>query len=98
MTGYFTLLGMADEPFVYTIGTIRRGRGYIVLNVTVKQDTDPDTICFTSLCSFKRTEDFIDVQPEIHPDKRWRALLKGKKPEDLEIRSDVADWRYVVPK
>jgi acyl-CoA thioesterase len=84
---------MADEPFVYTVGTIRRGRGYIVLSVTVTQDSDPNTTCFTSLCSFKRSEDFIDVQAEIHPDKRWEALLKGKKPEDMKVRTDLKDWR-----
>ncbi|KAE9962414.1 hypothetical protein BLS_000344 [Venturia inaequalis] len=96
VTGYFTLLGMADEPFIYTIGTIRRGRGYIVLSVTVTQDSDPNTICFTSLCSFKRSEDFIDVQPEIQPEKRWQTLLKGMKPEDMKIRTDLADWRIMA--
>ncbi|TID18882.1 Thioesterase/thiol ester dehydrase-isomerase [Venturia nashicola] len=93
VTGYFTLPGMADEPFVYKIGTIRRGRGYIVLSVTVTQDSDPDTICFASLCSFKRSEDFINVQPEIQPEKRWSTFLKGKKPEEMKIRTN---WQSLL--
>ena len=35
MTGYFTVLGLADEPFTYHVTVVRTGKNYSVRNVNV---------------------------------------------------------------
>jgi hypothetical protein len=60
------------------------------------QQDDP-TICFTCICSFKKTEHrFIDVQEKRDLEKQYASLLKGKNVEDLPVRSDIQDARFAA--
>jgi acyl-CoA thioesterase II len=89
-------LGLADEPFTYKVQVIRNGRGYCVRSVIVRQQDDP-TICFTCICSFKKTEPgLINVQEKHDLQKKYASLLKGKNAEDLPIRSDIQDARFAA--
>lgn len=73
---------------------IRNGRGYCVRSVIVRQQDDP-TICFTCICSFKKTEPgSLNVQEKQDLQKKYASLLKGKTVEDFPIRSDIQDARF----
>ena len=87
------MLGLADEPFTYDVQIIRTGRGYCVRNVIVRQDGD-DTICFTCICSFKRTEkEFLNAQEPVDIKAKYASLLQGKEAEDLPITGSSKDFR-----
>ncbi|KAH8645840.1 thioesterase-like superfamily-domain-containing protein [Xylariales sp. PMI_506] len=89
VTGYFTVLGLADEPFTYQVKVIRSGGNYSVRHVIATQEDDA-TICFTCLCSFKRPEPgFIKVQEQHNVKKKFEAILQGKEPEELDIKTNI---------
>jgi acyl-CoA thioesterase len=93
MTGYFTVIGLADEPFMYDVNDVRNGRNYCVKRVEVWQG-DESQICFSGICSFKKPEkDFIDVQEKKNMEEKYSLLLGGKKVSELPIRSDFKDMR-----
>jgi acyl-CoA thioesterase II len=53
-------------------------------------------VCFTCICSFKRTEpDFLNVQEEHDIKETYRPLLGDKEVQDLEISTEVKDWRML---
>ena len=37
VSGYFTVLGLADEPFTYEVSVVRTGKNYSVRNVNVRR-------------------------------------------------------------
>ncbi len=64
MTGYFTLIGLADDSFIYSVSTVRDGGNYCVRRVDVSQGLERSKICFTAICSFKTPEpNFLNLQP-----------------------------------
>ena len=72
MNGYFTLPGLTDRPYIYSVTHLSEGKSYCTRNVTVRQPKDPSPlpppfgkedaekdlgkICFSCICSFKRDE------------------------------------------
>ncbi|KIW06380.1 acyl-CoA thioesterase II [Verruconis gallopava] len=95
VTGYFTMLGLADEPFTYEVSVVRTGKNYSVRNVNVTQEDDP-TICFSCICSFKRSEpDFMNVQEEHDVKETYAPLMGDKEPQDLDRNVSHLDWRQV---
>jgi acyl-CoA thioesterase len=93
VTGYFTIIGLADEPFTYKVQTVREGNNYIVKRVDCVQE-DGVQICFTNLCSFKKTEDkFLNIQVPKKMEEKWAKLLGGRKVEDLPLGSNFKDLR-----
>jgi acyl-CoA thioesterase len=95
MTGYFTILGLADEPFMYDVSVVRNGGNYCVRSVQVWQG-DESQVCFSGMCSFKRPEpNFLSVQEPQNMEKKYSSILAGKKVKDLPIRNDFKDMRYV---
>lgn len=83
MTGFFTLPGQIDRPFVYTISKIRDGRILSTRAVNVTQDDERAAVCFAGLCSFKRDEEgSIEHGEVIDLENTYRSVLKGKRPED----------------
>jgi acyl-CoA thioesterase len=96
ITGYFTVLGLADEPFTYKVEKIRDGKNYCVRSVIVSQEEEGQ-ICFTGLCSFKKSEPtFLNVQVPKKMQTKWKELLKGKDVEDLPISKNFKDLRFVL--
>lgn len=84
VTGWFTLAGLTNVPFVYSVKTIRDGRSYCTRIVHVTQ-AEGKGICFTCTCSFKLPEDSpLDVQEEIDLDSQYSIVLKGQQPTDFE--------------
>lgn len=84
VTGWFTLPGLTNMPFVYNVKTIRDGRSYCTRTVHVTQ-AEGKGICFTCTCSFKLPEDSpLDVQEEIDLESQYSIVLKGKQPTDFE--------------
>ncbi|KAK4988234.1 hypothetical protein LTR50_004060 [Elasticomyces elasticus] len=82
VTGFFTLPGMTEVPFVYSVSTVRDGRSYCTRTVNVTQ-AEGKGICFTCTCSFKTVEDNrFDVQEEVNLEKEYGVVLEGKRPDD----------------
>jgi acyl-CoA thioesterase len=95
MTGYFTLIGLADEPFTYQIRTVRDGNNYMVRSIDVVQE-DGERIVFSALCSFKKSEPgFLNVGIKKDLQKKYEKLLGGKRVEDLPIIERFKDIRLV---
>lgn len=96
MTGYFTLIGLADEPFTYRIRTVRDGNNYMVRGVEVVQE-DGERVVFSGLCSFKKSEHgFLDVGVKKDLNKKYEKLLGGKRVEDLPVIERFKDMRFVL--
>jgi len=91
VTGYFTELGLADESFIYKIRIIRDGRNYSVRKVDVSQSDGK--IMFTNICSFKRTEDFVNIQIPQNMAEKYSEVLDGRKPEELPFKTNFKDLR-----
>lgn len=82
VTGFFILMARVENPFVYSIRTIRDGRSYCIRAVEVTQ-AEGEGICFTCTCSFK-AEDWnpLDLQEPMKLDERYSVALAGKRPQD----------------
>lgn len=93
MTGYFTLPGSSDLPFVYSVRQIRDGGSFCVRTVDVTQE-DTRGICFTCTCSFKRPErTLLDVQKRTDIVKLYQRALGGKAPhEHQDAPSSEHKW------
>ncbi|KAH1268580.1 hypothetical protein KXX33_004104 [Aspergillus fumigatus] len=91
MTGTFILRGRLDVPYEYTVRHMRDGSMYCTRAVDARQN---GKICFSCLCSFKRSEGQQTFHHQPGPaQERFRALLAGKKPEDHPRSPSVdADW------
>ena len=87
VTGWFLLLGKANERFIYTVRKIRDG-GYCTRGVDVVQESTQD-VCFTCICSFKSTYAFQtsctnEVLNVIEMTGPERDLLKK-----IDVRHDI---------
>jgi len=93
VTGYFTTIGLADEPFIYEVQTVRNGKNYCVRKVDVWQ-IEKSNICFSSICSFKRPEvHFLNIQRPRNLYREYSSLFGGKSISDLEIKSGFGNLR-----
>lgn len=82
VTGFFTLMGNPDLPFVYTVHHIRSGKNYQVRSVTVSQEVTRGT-CFTCTASFKRPErSTLEYQKPGKLHERYAEVLEGKQAQD----------------
>jgi acyl-CoA thioesterase len=91
VTGYFCELALADEPFFYKITIIRDGRNYSVRKVDATQSDGK--ITFTNICSFKRAEDFANVQVPQDMAKKYSVVFEGKRVEDFPLKKNFKDLR-----
>jgi acyl-CoA thioesterase len=92
VTGYFVVIGLADEAFIYKVRTIRDGGNYSVRQIDVCQEDG--VICFTGICSFKKSDaKFMDIQVRQNMEEKYSALLGGKKAAELPINSNFKDLR-----
>jgi acyl-CoA thioesterase II len=67
---------------------VRDGKSYCVRKVDVWQGEDQ--VCFSSICSFKKVEkNFLDAQIPRDIDTEYHDLLKGVKPEDLPLNTNI---------
>ncbi|KAI9716251.1 MAG: hypothetical protein M1812_005476 [Candelaria pacifica] len=83
MTGFFTLPGRIDRPFVYTVSRIRTGSTFCTRSVKVTQDEEGAEVCFSALCSFKRDEENpIEHGESMDIAHRYTSVLEGKQPDD----------------
>ncbi|QDS75990.1 hypothetical protein FKW77_004369 [Venturia effusa] len=82
ITGWFTLQGQTDRPFVYRVENIREGGSYCQRQVNVTQDASKG-VCFTCICSFKKAEvSNNERQLDFDLREKYKAVLRGKKAED----------------
>lgn len=82
ITGWFTLQGVTDRPFVYRVETIREGGSYCQRQVNVTQDPSKG-VCFTCICSFKKPEaSNNERQLDLDLGEKYKDVLLGKVPED----------------
>jgi len=83
-TGYFVQLGRCDLPFVYSIQTVRDGKGFCVRIVNVTQE-EGKGICFSANCSFKLPDRSpIDWQERVDLREKYKDVLGHiKTPADL---------------
>lgn len=58
VSGNWVFGGLPDEPFQYKVRTIKGGKRFCVRMVEVRQagSVDPDDICFSCICSFKKQD------------------------------------------
>jgi len=85
VTGYFLVLGLADESFTYKVHTVRNGRNYCVRRVDVWQE-DEGNLCFSSICSFKNADaQAFDIQTTVNIEEKYTSLLGGKTVDDLQV-------------
>ncbi|RAH80799.1 hypothetical protein BO86DRAFT_432436 [Aspergillus japonicus CBS 114.51] len=95
VTGTFILPGRLDIPYEYTVRHLRDGKSYCTRAVDARQ---ANQICFSGLVSFKRAEPPAAApfahQP-VSPQKRYAALLTGKKPQDFPVQPGVDADFYV---
>ncbi|KAK5170269.1 uncharacterized protein LTR77_004855 [Saxophila tyrrhenica] len=97
VTGWFLLLGKADERFTYRVRKIRDG-GYCTRGVDVLQETG-SVVSFTCICSFKRPErkstKTLDIQSTIDLRKEYAAVLGNKRPDEHQEMPGVdAPWYW----
>ncbi|PYI35822.1 hypothetical protein BP00DRAFT_361991 [Aspergillus indologenus CBS 114.80] len=95
VTGTFILPGRLDIPYEYRVRHLRDGKSYCTRAVDARQ---AHQICFSGLVSFKRAEPPA-AAPFAHqpgsPQKRYAALLAGKKPQDFPVQPGVDADFYV---
>lgn len=93
VTGYFTLPGNSNLPFVYSVRTVRDGGSFCVRTIDVTQG-DIKGICFTCTCSFKRPDPTpLDIQQHVNVSRIYEAVLGGKSPaEHRDMPSSEHKW------
>lgn len=77
---------------MYSVRHIRNGGVYCLRAVDARQE---GKICFSCLCSFKRSEARYSYshQPTAEFEKRYRSVLEGKRPEDHPVAPGIdAPW------
>ncbi|KAL9083971.1 MAG: hypothetical protein Q9159_005464 [Coniocarpon cinnabarinum] len=82
VTGFFTLLGDPDLPFVYKVHEVRTGSSYAVRNVTVTQEDSRGT-CFTCTASFKKpthNPPNRTYQQDVDIESKYAEAIQGRKP------------------
>ncbi|KAF2103996.1 acyl-CoA thioesteras-like protein [Rhizodiscina lignyota] len=92
VSGNFILGGIPKEHFDIKITKIRDGGSYCTRFTTVSQSKG---ICFTSICSFKRSEtSAIDLQdPHMNIRTHYSSVLSGKSYYDHpEAPSQDSEW------
>ncbi|KAI9784347.1 MAG: hypothetical protein M1839_002408 [Geoglossum umbratile] len=90
VTGFWTGPGWADTPFVYTVRTIRDGKGYCTRAVDVTQEGRET--CYTCTCSFKQPEEsLLEFQERVDIKEKYEVILQGKGPRDLPSTTEFED-------
>ena len=88
---------MGDVPFTFTVRHVRKGATYCLRAVDVRQT---DEVCFSCLCSFKRSEKKYNFehQPVADIQRKYEVVLGGKEIEDhpLAPGRDTPEWTMEV--
>ncbi|KAI9810307.1 MAG: hypothetical protein M1827_006357 [Pycnora praestabilis] len=98
MTGFFTLPGLLDRPFIYNVTRVRDGGSYCTRAISVTQEDGEGKggggegdggVCFMGICSFKRDEESdFEHQESVDLKERYSEVLGEKRPEDHEAAPD----------
>lgn len=96
VSGYFIQLGRCDLPFVYSIQTIRDGKGFCVRSVNVTQE-EGKGICFSCICSFKLPDQSpIDWQEQVNMREKYESVLGHAKTVDELPDAPTLDMPWFV--
>jgi hypothetical protein len=52
-------------------------------------------VTFTNICSFKRAEDFVNVQVPQNMAEKYSVVFEGKKVEDFPLKKNFKDLSQV---